>query len=84
MAISVNVSTTGSTIAVVKPAQKYYADVTVKPSANISLGDLTNVDVSGAENNEVLVFDQANNAFVVAPYVVDANTNITNINGGLF
>jgi hypothetical protein len=31
-----------------------------------------------------LVFDQANNTFVVAPYTVDANTNIAGINGGTF
>ena len=84
MATTVVISNNPATTVSLKPASKSFASVSVAPSSNISLGNLTNVDVSGAENNEVLVFDQANNKFVVAPITLDANSTITNINGGLF
>lgn len=84
MTTSVIINNNPGTTVSLKPANKSFASVSVNPSANISLGQLTNVDVAGAENNEVLVFDQANNKFVVAPYTVDANTNIAGINGGTF
>ena len=84
MATNVTITNNPGTTVSLKPANKTFASVSVSPSSNISLGDLSNVDVSGAEQNEVLVFDQANNKFVVQSYTVDANTNIANINGGLF
>ena len=84
MATTVVITNTPATTVSLKPANKTVASVSVGPSSNISLGDLTNVNIAGAENNEVLVFDQANNTFVVAPYTVDANTNIAGINGGTF
>mgnify|MGYP003345774880 CR=1 FL=1 len=84
MATSVIINNNPGTTVSLKPANKTIASVSVKPSSNISLGDLTNVDVSGASQNEVLVFDQANNRFVVEQYVIDANTNIANIQGGTF
>jgi hypothetical protein len=84
MATTVVITNTPATTVSLKPANKTIASVSVAPSSNISLGDLNNVDVSGASQNEVLVFDQANNSFIVAPYVIDANTNIANIQGGTF
>jgi hypothetical protein len=84
MTTSVIINNNPGTTVNLKPANKTFASVSLNPTANISLGQLTNVDVSGAENNEVLVFDQANNKFVVSAYTVDANTVIANINGGLF
>jgi hypothetical protein len=84
MATTVVITNTPATTVSLKPANKTVASVSVAPSANISLGDLNNVDVSGASQNEVLVFDQANNKFVVEQYVIDANTNIANIQGGTF
>ena len=84
MATTVTISNNPATTVSLKPASKSFASVSVAPSSNISLGSLTNVDVSGAENNEVLIFDSANNKFVVSPITLDANTIITNINGGLF
>jgi hypothetical protein len=67
-----------------KPSNKTFVSLSVAPSSNIGLGSLNNVDVSGAEDNGVLVFDQAKNKFVVAPITLNANSTITNINGGLF
>ena len=84
MATTVVISNNPATTVSLKPASKSFASVSVAPSSNISLGNLTNVDVSGAENNEVLIFNQALNKFVVSPITLDANTVITNINGGLF
>ena len=84
MATTVVINNAPATTVSLKPANKTFASLSVAPSSNIGLGGLNNVDVSGAEDNEVLVFDQANNKFVVAPITLDANTNITNINGGLF
>jgi len=84
MATNVTINNNPGTTVSLKPANKTFASVSVSPSSNISLGDLTNVDVSGASQNEVLVFDQANNKFVVEQYVIDANTNIANIQGGTF
>jgi hypothetical protein len=84
MATTVVITNTPATTVSLKPANKTVASVSVAPSSNISLGDLNNVDVSGASQNEVLVFDQANNKFVVEQYVIDANTNIANIQGGTF
>jgi hypothetical protein len=84
MATTVVINNAPATTVSLKPANKTFASLSVAPSANIGLGGLNNVDVSGAENNEVLIFDQANNKFVVAPVTLDANTIIANINGGLF
>ena len=84
MATTVVINNNPATTVSLKPANKTFASVSVAPSSNISLGSLNDVDVSGAENNEVLIFDYANNKFVVSPITLDANTNITNINGGLF
>lgn len=82
--VTVTITNTPAATVALKPANKTVATVALRPASNVALGDLTNVDVAGADNNEVLVFDSANNKFVIAPITLDANTNITNINGGLF
>jgi len=83
MPIIAVVNTASASIVNVQPASRYQAVVTVAPSANISLGTLTNVDVSGAEDGEAIVYDAANNIFVIKHVSFDSN-NITNINGGAF
>ena len=84
MATTVVINNNPATTVSLRPANKTFATVGLAPSSNISLGSLTDVNVSGAENNEVLLFDSQTNTFVVSPVVIDANTNIANINGGLF
>ena len=84
MATNVIINNNPGTTVSLKPATKTIASVSVSPSSNISLGDLTNVDVSGAADNQVLVFDQANNKFIVEEYTLTANTNIASISGGTF
>ena len=83
MAITAVVNTASASTVTVKPASKYEAIVTVAPSANISLSTLTNVDTSGAEDGEALVYDAANNIYVIKQVQFDSN-NITNVNGGTF
>jgi hypothetical protein len=84
MATTVVITNSPATTVSLKPANKTFASLSVAPSSNIGLGSLNNVDVSGAENNEVLIFDQANNKFVVSPITLDANVNILGISGGTF
>jgi hypothetical protein len=82
MSISVVVNTSGASTVQVKPT-KTVASVAVVPTANITLGSLTNVDASDPDDGETLVYDGANNVFVVKQIEFDSN-NITNINGGTF
>jgi hypothetical protein len=82
MAINVVVNTSGASTVQVKPT-KTVASVAVVPTANITLGSLTNVDASNPDDGEALVYDGANNVFVVKQVEFDSN-NITNINGGTF
>ena len=83
MAITAVVNTSSASTVTVKPASKYEAVVTVAPSANITLSTLVNVDTSGASDGEALVYDAANNIYVIKEIAIDSN-NITNINGGAF
>jgi hypothetical protein len=82
MAINVVIQSNPPSTVQVRPT-KTTASVTVAPTANIALGSLVNVDVSGASEGEALIYDSANNKYVIAPVTVDSN-NITNINGGSF
>ena len=82
MAINVVVNTSSASTVQVKPT-KTVASVSVIPTANITLGSLTNVNVSDPDDGEALVYDAANNVFVVREIEFDSN-NITNINGGTF
>jgi hypothetical protein len=82
MAINVVVNTSSASTVQVKPT-KTVASVSVVPTANITLGSLTNVDASDPDDGEALVYDGANNVFVVKQVEFDSN-NITNINGGTF
>jgi hypothetical protein len=71
-------------VVTVKPTNTVVSSVTIAPTTSISLGSLTNVDVSGADDGEALIYDAANSKFIVAePSNLDSN-NITSINGGQF
>jgi len=80
MAINVVVNTGSASTVQVKPT-KTVAAVAVVPT--LSLGALTNVDATDPDDGESLVYDAANNVFVVKQIEIDSN-NITNINGGIF
>lgn len=83
MAIEVVINTSAAQTVTVKPAAKYSATVSTVPSSNISLGTLTNVDTTDPDDGEVLIYDAANNKYVIKELIVNSN-NITNVNGGSF
>jgi hypothetical protein len=83
MAISVVVNTSDNITSSVRSSKSVVSSVTIGPQADISLGNLTNVDASNPDDGETLVFDAATNTFIVKELIVDSN-NITNINGGTF
>ena len=80
MATTVVINSNPATTVSLKPANKTFASVSVAPSSNISLGVLTDVDVSGAGDGEALVYNAANGKFESA---IPAFT-IGNVNGGNF
>ena len=59
-----------------------YLDERDLDTSDIGNGEFNITD--GKHGNDVIRYDAANNKYVVAPIVLDANTTITNINGGLF
>jgi hypothetical protein len=61
---------------IVKPNKTIVSSVTIAPHASVSLGSLTNVDASGADDGETLVYEASSSTFVVK--------TLPNINGGAF
>jgi len=53
------------------------------PKANVTLDDITDVDVVSKYDGDVLQYDAANSKFITAP-LEQANVNIKNIFGGIF
>jgi hypothetical protein len=78
MATTVVINSNPATTVSLKPANKTFASVIVAPSSNISMGTLTDVDVSGAETGETLVYNAANSKFEAA------TPTINNLTGGKF
>jgi hypothetical protein len=83
MATNVTINQSAASTVTIKPSKTTVSSVTVSPSSNIALGNLTNVDVANAVNGQGLVFNSTTNKFEAQNFTVDAN-NITNISGGLF
>lgn len=82
MATVTIINTPAATVAL-KPSNKTVATVSVRPAANLALGDLTNVDTANAVNGQGLIFNSVTSKFETQTFTLDAN-NITNVNGGLF
>jgi hypothetical protein len=78
MATTVVINSNPATTVSLKPANKTFASVSVAPSSNISMGTLTDVDVSGAETGETLVYNAVNSKFEAA------TPTINNLTGGKF
>jgi len=74
MATTVVINNNPGTTVSLKPANKTFASVSVAPSSNVSLGVLTDVDVSGADNGETLVYSAANGKFEASSPTVLAIT----------
>ena len=83
MAISVVVNTSDNITSSVRSSKSVVSSVTIGPQADISLGNLTNVDASNPDDGETLVYDESLGKYVVKAITVDSN-NITSINGGTF
>jgi hypothetical protein len=78
MATTVVINNNPGTTVSLKPANKTFASVSVAPSANISVGSLTDVNVSGVDDGETLVYSAANGKFEAA------SATVTTITGGKF
>ena len=59
---------------VVRPNKSVVASINTGPRPFLSLGELTNVDTSGASNNNVLTFNSSTNMYEVKPV---ANTTLS-------
>ena len=80
MATTVVINSNPATTVSLKPANKTFASLSVAPSSNVSLGVLTDVDISGAGDGEALVYSAANGKFEAATPAF----TIGNVNGGNF
>ena len=78
MATTVTITSNPATTVSLKPANKTFATVGLAPSSNISLGNLTDVNVSGADEGETLVYNS-----VTATFEASSPT-VTLITGGKF
>lgn len=78
MATTVVITSNPATTVALKPANKSFATVGLAPSSNISLGNLTDVDVSAADDGETLVYSVANAKFEAS------SPTVTLITGGKF
>lgn len=80
MATIVTVINTAATKVSLKPSNKTSASLVVAPSSNISLGQLTNIDVANVSNGQSLVFSSANGKFEARTLTAV----VVNVNGGSF
>jgi hypothetical protein len=67
----------------VKPKKAVVSSVNIGPKPNLTLGQLLNVDATDPDNNEVLVYDETLNKYIVKQVTVTSN-NIVNVFGGTF
>lgn len=82
MATIVTVNNASATTVTLKPANKTSASLVVAPSSNISLGQLTNIDVANVSNGQSLVYSSANGKFEARTLTAEAV--LTTVNGGSF
>ena len=80
MATTVIINSNPATTVSLKPANKTFASVSVAPSSNISLGQLTNVDVASVADGQALIFNSANGKFEGG----SITSGLTSIVGGSF
>jgi hypothetical protein len=77
----VTVSTSAASSVTIKPSKTSIASVVVAPSANISLGQLKDLDVANIANGQALVYNSANGKFEGSTISTGAVTQLT---GGKF
>ena len=78
MATTVVITSNPATTVSLKPSHTTFATVGLAPSSNLSLGNLTDVNVSGADEGETLVYNA-----VTATFEASSPT-VTLITGGKF
>ena len=78
MATTVTITSNPATTVSLKPANKTFATVGLAPSSNISLGNLTDVNISGADEGETLVYNSVTATFE------SSSPTVTLITGGKF
>jgi len=83
MATIVTITSNPASTVSLKPANKSFASVAVAPSSNISLGQLTNVDVANVSNGQSLVYISANGKFEASTLTTTVSA-IDSVNGGQF
>jgi hypothetical protein len=67
----------------VKPKRAVVSSVNIGPKPNVFLDQIINVDASNPDDGETLVFDAAQNKYVVKEILITSN-NIINVIGGTF
>lgn len=82
MPTSVVVTTPSATIVKLQPANKTYPVVSGLASSNISLGQLSDVDISGITDSQTIVYNATAHKFY-ANTVLTADY-VSTINGGSF
>ena len=80
MATIVTITSTPASTVSLKPANKSFASVAVAPSSNISLGQLTNVDVANVADGQGLIYSAANGKFESGA----VTATVTQLTGGRF
>lgn len=80
MATIVTIVNNAATTVSIRPANKTIASVTVAPSSNISLGQLTNIDVANVADGQGLVYSTANGKFESK----SITATVTQLTGGKF
>jgi hypothetical protein len=80
MATTVTVSTSAASAVTIKPSKSTVASVVVAPSANISLGQLSNVDVANIANGQALIYNSANGKYEGG----SVSATVTQLSGGRF
>jgi hypothetical protein len=80
MATIVTITSNPASTVSLKPANKSFASLTVAPSSNISLGQLTNIDVANVADGQGLIYSAANGKFVSG----SISAIVSEIKGGSF
>jgi hypothetical protein len=67
----------------IRPQKSVVSSIAVGGRAQVTLGQVLNVDASDPDDGETLVYDSSVGKYVVKPILVDSN-NVINLIGGTF
>ena len=83
MGITVTVRPNVTIVSKVKTNKTTVSSVSLGARPDLTLGQLLNVDASDPDNGEALIYDAAQNKYVVKPIEITSN-NIPTLLGGIF